>query len=1263
MSTFSATPHERVATPVTPRHSPPPSLHSASSVRSYTPVHSLSLHEYRKQRSSPRTPEPPEGRRLKRKAAATRLNASEREPLLHQPNPPRLPPTPPSTSHSEPTRREPDSSFNSLRVSSFRSLPALQQRPSLGLRDIARLNASSADLPPVNPSHAPALPRDFGLGSRKRLPRPKDVEIRRPFATSPIPTEPSSLDLLSTAGLASTSTFTLSNFQFPEPPHPRLATQSPTPLNLWPRDSHPAPTPSLLDTPPATPALLHFRGTSFDVVNPHNSLYLSNLETPADQDEPNDYFHRTSLDQLLPADMPPGSVTDDGVAKQMPRPLFNDFRSAHASIAKTNPQPSQQAERPVHDHADAILSSATPAAHLSAKPDRRASIIDRARTVFRRKESKPMQVDEGLKGLAYSSTSVAYHTPTTDASGSSATIAPGQARADATRPSGDTWETLSDSAGPQYDQASVYPDTEFDSNSLYFGPINNRLSAPFGVKNQITDYSGEILYKFEDTPRHSVYTNLSRHPSVESRGACTLSKNIDNTLGNIYDQYGGQDTFDATKSTNQLLTDDEDDDDDTIRVPSLRSMVPSSPHVDRVSGLSKFDFGLDEVRSSGDPESPVTSPVTPQDGVFPRALAMMRPLPGKPPNSPPPLASGELGEAHRVYTHVSDDFSNRASSYGDTRKLLGISGNTDAMNRMSAITEASRLSQGDKLPQSPLQELMERCDSQRGTPELEKYRDHTQNDLPSSETNASMESDVSVGGMTFQMPEKENAAPIQPEPSLRRQATVSNAERKSTGSDIPAIWMRSVSPGPRNESPATLATEGSDGDWETLAQTTTAGDRTRRNSTEPALPTPDSSSLKRTNTNPWRRNKLAEVETSSPVMTSPSDMIDIPRFPRDSQLSFLRQSRAARDVRRSTVSTSNSANSRPFELSATQVKNLLAFGPNDEIVEEHEMSPLAHKTVSHGLGPSSCVANGSSRVNSFDKFTLVGPEANLTGTPMGTGMRFAGSSTVGSTPSTNNRAYQEILTSSPPGMSTPARQSLLGRSNNTARCSPSGSLMANTGQNNPFQTPSSYRPSPLARGSIVSSSSSRAPPLSYGKEIEDLRAASSSRAERYRKMKSTSVGSSMNSTPRVNGMPMSRASVAGMTSPFPLTLRCQDSTTFSCNPSEPGTVVRPGSGRTAEPLHRHSPHLLQLPRPCSSDMTDKVKKKERLSWIIFAMCAWFPPTAMLLFLGAFDGLMFQMSGREILHVSQFQKKSAMVAFVAEVIVLVLILALWLGHVF
>ncbi|KAH7065509.1 hypothetical protein B0J12DRAFT_38237 [Macrophomina phaseolina] len=719
MSTFSATLHQRVAAPVTPpAHSPQPSHHSIpspSSTRSFTPIHAISLHQYRRQQASPSTPEPPGGKRLRRKTAATHLNASERELLLPPTRPPPLPPTPPSTSHSEPPRRDAKSPFSGLHVSSFRSLPALQQRPSLGLRDIAKLNASSADLPVVAGPAAAAHPRDFGLGSRKRLPRPKDIEIRRPLNSSPVRSDPSSLDVLSPAGLASTSSFTLSKFPFPEPPQSKPATP---PLNVWPPESNPELTPLLADTPPATPAVLHFRGTSFDVVNPHNSLYLSNLETPADlENEVNDYFNRTSLDQLLPSDMDPPPGKDHGQVERSQRPLFDDLVSAHASIAKTKVQPPKASQRQAPGlRAEPIVSSVARPPLPSEQPERRISIMDRARTVFKRKDGSKMVEGDAFRAVPYQATSISLGPPGTNTLASSGLEIPGNATIDVTRPSGDTWETCSDSFMPHGDQASEYAHSEFDSSSMYFGPLSDRRSLPFGYQNQITDYSGEVSYQFEDTPRHSIYTHHSTRPSVDSRAHEYVSKAIDNTISNIFEQYGGMEGGQAAVSADDLVSDDDDDDAATIRVPSLRSMVPSSPRADRTSGLSKFEFGLDEVRNSGNADSPVSSPVTPQNGAFPKVPTVMRVPAGLPPNSPPPLAPGMDQQPGHAYKYASEDYSNRASSYGDTRKLLGISGNVDSSHRMSAITEGSCVSDGDRLAQSPLQEFIECSDSHRGTP-------------------------------------------------------------------------------------------------------------------------------------------------------------------------------------------------------------------------------------------------------------------------------------------------------------------------------------------------------------------------------------------------------------------------------------------------------------------------------------------------------------------------------------------------------------------
>lgn len=1160
MSTFSATLHQRVASPITPQHSPQPSthsFHSTSSTRSYTPIHSLSLHDYRKLQASPSTPEPKDGKRLKRKTAATRLNPRERESLLPPQPPlrPSSPPSPPSTSHSESARRHPQQS-----VSSFRSLPTLQQRPTLGLRDIAKLNASSAD-----------LPRDVGLGTRKRLPRPKNIEIHRPLVASPIRSDPSSLDLLSITGPATTSTFTLSKFPFPPPPPSHPTGQENAPLNVWPPQSNLELTSSLLDTPPATPAVLHFRGTSFDVVNPHNSLYLSHLETPADLEEHNDYFHRTSLDSLLPSAMDTSDKADG--AERPQRPLFDDLRSAHASIAKAKSRPM--------DHAEAFLSSVAVPPSAVQKPDRRTSIMDRARTVFKKKEMKQaIPEDEGLKAIPYGNTSTSYDTPVMGKPAIQEDLGLG-----VEGPSEETWEAYSSrqAANQAYDQASMYPESQYSSMS--FGPINNRRSVPFGVRNQITDYSGEVTYEFSNTPRQSIETQSPPDDQIVQ----SLSNRIDNTLVDIYDHYNGDST-----------ADDEDYDDDisTIKVPSLQSMVPASPREDRASGLSKFDFNLDDVRHSGSAESPVTSPVTPQDGAFPR-ITNVRTSPGAPPRSPPPFAPTGVAVTER---RVSDELTNQASSYGDTRKLLGISGNVNSpnVNHMSIITEDSKTSS-----------------------------------RPASWST----DDESVGGDAYPLPTNENAGHI--EPPLRKRAMMASAGRQS--GEIPAMWMRTASPGPgnlRNESPLTIATTEAGSDWETIGRAM-SGEHSRDNSYGQALrrmPSVEDLTPKRTNTNPWRKDRTKAVGGDH-AFTSPGETNNIPRFPRDSELSFVRNSRLP--------GKEQSGRSSVFQLSPEQLQNMLANGPSEDIVEEYEMSPL----------------KGKSRANSFDKVAVMGPRANLTGTPMGTGMRDAGSSTVGqsSTPASNVAAYQEVFPSSSPVLSTPARESLLHRS---TIYSPTGGMM-NAGQFTSPRTPSNYVPSPLARGSVVSSQSSRVPTVgSYGRKIEELRSDSSVRAQRYRNLKAMSHVSSRTTVAGAHGpMTMPRASVRGMTSPFPLELGKRDSTPFGSERSEFINIIRPGSTHTVEPLTRSSPHLQHLPRPSSSNVAEQMQRKKRLSWIIVGLCAWFPPIALLIFLGSLDGLMFHFSKHEIYHIGQFQKNVSFGIFLAELLVLIIVLALWLAHVF
>nr|POE79878.1 hypothetical protein CFP56_07944 [Quercus suber] len=94
--------------------------------------------------------------------------------------------------------------------------------------------------------------------------------------------------------------------------------------------------------PPHSPTTLHFRGVSFDVVNPHQSLSLETkaFETPAEIDGLlDDYFHSTesttqqideALEEMFPSQDSPSS--SDGTKR--PRALYTDAETARSQILR-----------------------------------------------------------------------------------------------------------------------------------------------------------------------------------------------------------------------------------------------------------------------------------------------------------------------------------------------------------------------------------------------------------------------------------------------------------------------------------------------------------------------------------------------------------------------------------------------------------------------------------------------------------------------------------------------------------------------------------------------------------------------------------------------------------------------------------------------------------------------------------------------------------------------------------------------------------------
>lgn len=313
---YSRSPRSHVydTAPITPVHSPHHSVTSSISTR--TPVHTLSIHEYRKQQNTPGSQTAtPAGKTLRRKPAATVLNGVERAPSLIRANhsSTQLPPRPlqPSQSAHQLLSQRPPFQHQSLSDQILRSQSAEPQ-------------TQGGSISSISTTISTGKVRHFN--SRKRLPKPpavlgfpllpSNVAIVK-TRTSQRPQVPPPLDF-STEGSHSSdartthtaSTFSLS--RFPQPPHwtdpslfpPHNETEQ---LAINAR-SFVSTAPA---TPPATPATIHYRGASFDLVNPHDSLLLHNIVTPSKEFGSSEYLlAQTPVEShVTPAEVSVSSVS------------------------------------------------------------------------------------------------------------------------------------------------------------------------------------------------------------------------------------------------------------------------------------------------------------------------------------------------------------------------------------------------------------------------------------------------------------------------------------------------------------------------------------------------------------------------------------------------------------------------------------------------------------------------------------------------------------------------------------------------------------------------------------------------------------------------------------------------------------------------------------------------------------------------------------------------------------------------------------------
>ncbi|KAF2100176.1 hypothetical protein NA57DRAFT_73789 [Rhizodiscina lignyota] len=745
----------RAATPITPIHTP---HHSLSSMRSHTPGQALSLHEYRKQQATPSSvgSSVSSERRLKRRRGASGLNVIERVPSqrsLVQPS---------SSSKSRSTRR-----LQSLLP------PAEIAGPTFFFSHIPPPPSSLASASPPQPHHAhsrtPSLftnssstpataldssrlrDRTKNFKSIKHLPRREASQPEQLFATVSFSQPASASGSPALEARPATSSPTVSLSKFPQPPRRIEPTPLATTTELLTRPTQPQQSSSEEAAPQqqqphsAPPTVLHYRGVSFDLVNPHQSLLLSCIETPEPVERDSaDYFNpATAALSEVSADMAPRlrrNTDAEGIEMQPPsrRALYDDFASAHESITTRSirsgksptqsnvnlpqvPAPSNfnlpQIPEPVMRTTPARTPARTPTSvgyqtltsnddlpatspHRGAfTPARSTSIRDRLSRAWHRGmdtfrvmnqaiaqqggEVTNLQGQQLIAGIGAPSQSAPYGFHADD---DPFDLDPGNPNRIS--------ESLGDigMAHTLRDYESHYPSSTYlrqDSELMYpESLIDLRHSVPYGRRTGQTDYSSEAGvhgFDFDFDPQRN--SRNSRHSSFPLH-AHRESSTKDTTINNIINEYGDTDVTDTS-----LI--DLHDDENAIQI-SPHDLVGNAPTEAQISATS-LNTNTTTMSSQNSSSSP--SPKTPEMHAFVPGAHVFHTSSGVPPPISLPLMGSLPAFVPRFQFNPGSGLSDITSgeSYGDTRQLLllsqqfagGNGGNGSGLNVMSEQATAS----------------------------------------------------------------------------------------------------------------------------------------------------------------------------------------------------------------------------------------------------------------------------------------------------------------------------------------------------------------------------------------------------------------------------------------------------------------------------------------------------------------------------------------------------------------------------------------------
>jgi hypothetical protein len=819
---------------------------------------------------------------------------------------------------------------------------------------------------------------------------------------------------------------------------------------------------------------------------------------------------------------------------------------------------------------------------------------------------------------------------------------------------------------PYYDDLdSIYP-----SSSIYTADGRRKSDYQQGLSstrnssgNPFVRYSGMDANSFaNEYNRDGLYgysspNRVSRQPSrpltqeLYHRSEEEGDPKAD-TISKLIDEYNPHDVTDTT-----LPTCHEEAASGREKIFQEQSAIDRPQQVRVTSGLSRFDFDLRQNEQQHHDRVGTTL----------RVLARRPTInghPGSPPQEAAPLAPAfEYGEASFMPPRagMSGMFSHGSSySYGDTRNLLQISHSELSVQPAVARTlePSSSYSQPEANPLEPSSSYSQvDCSSAPQTPkealdQAEKiFQDTVEKHLSDSKIPAMWARRNSASLLLSKT--ATNRSSIDPQGSgapfgggdgvvpeeKADWETVGGNSRDSKGHEsLDSIADYSSSEGSRNS--LRLNSDGSLPSWAKQAQ---SPGRSSYYSHPSPIRTQHSHPFSSSPPNLQARASVrtAPNTSSPPVAVSPPASRTTPLF----RFSTHPEDALGRGAVEQPYAFAPWAD--PYAFSDKETQELLASGPNDNIIvdeepgvpDEHMQSSQQWRTsdeIPMSSTPDESVFDSSpvglERENTFEKLCIIGPKGNLTGTPRGTGMNETGSS---------------VADTSSPGLrlsSSVGRQSYRSDYNGFyASPFPATGSVTRISKVRPPVNPERQRSS---SENALSPKSEGLEPVQETSPLPGARGHLRSSTTFLRKQRRTSAVPGQTKLRQMFLAPEGRSttSTQGTHISHFMAMGDRPSTSDTTTPlrhSHLSIDTYPATARTVI-AHEDSPHLLCVER--ESNPEDEARRR-KLSWFIFAAFCLLPPCIILFrFLG--DTVIVSLTEGRMGHVTPQSKRAALIAGIA-----------------